>query len=354
MESPLSRYHRILIWLLTYYETAKGSIPTDSAWYEQRFQHHDWYRAGEAETAIALETGTLPKPDVIRNKVWIENRVLPILNKCILVNLTEGRYSETQELFPGLNKYVKSLARKGDVSRAFEVINDLSSTILDQITVQPDTGIQNNESLEKVALVELLAFVSILVVLGHRERIAAFDWQHVENQITSIRWDSKTDIYQKGFPDYFLAKLEWLQPKLQFEKMAEDEYVTPPWYGSELLRQIEAEKFVINAQDLLNMGADFYDKAISAANSRKRPWIAAAAMSREREYWHKVGYQISLWEEKWNNLNADRKLESSTWPTFDPDAIRSKIDARLKQLTTLMSQQSIPLGAVVSSGWWLS
>ena len=272
--------------------------------------------------------------------MWIENRILPILSKCIVVNLKEGRYSEIQGLFSDLNRYVKFLAWKGEVSRAFEVVNDLNSTILEQISTQPDTEIQNNE-LEKVALVEFLAIVSISVVVGHRERIEALDWRHVENQVASIRWDSKVDIYQKGFPVYFLAKLEWLQPKLHFEKETEDQYVTPLWYSSELLRQIEAERFTNNAQDLLNLGAGFYDKAISKANSCKRPWIAAAAMSREREYWYKVEHQIDLLEKKWDDLNADPKIEGLTWSTFDPGAMRAKINARLKQLTVLMSEQSI-------------
>ena len=332
-----------LLDFLTRYEAAKGSIPTNSAWYEQRLQHHDWYRAGEFQTAIALETGTVPQPEVIRNKIWLENRILPILSKCIMVNLKEGRYSEIQGLFPSINRYVKFLARKGEVNRAFEVVNDLNSTILNQITVQPDTGIQNNEHLEKVALIELLCIVSISIVLGHRERTEAFDREQVENQVASVRWDNKADIYQKGFPYYLLAKLEWLQPKLQFEKETEDKYITPPWYSSELLRQIEAERFMINTQDLLVMGASFYDKAISKANSCKRPWIVAAAMSREREYWLKVEYQIGLWEEHWNELNADRRIEDLTWPTFDPGVMRATIKVQLRHLTESMSEQSLHL-----------
>lgn len=340
---PFIALSQNLLQFLNYYETVKGSIPTGSAWYEQRLQHHDWYRAGETQTDIAHQTGGLPKPDEIRNKLWIENKILPIVRKCISVNLTAGRYSEIKGLFPGLNRYVKYLAWKGEVSRAFEVINDLNSAILNQITVQPDTGIQHDELLEKVALAESLVMVSISVVLGHRQRSETFDWQHVEKQVASVRWDNMADLYQKGFPDYLLAKLEWLQPKLQFEKETEDKYVTPLWYSSELLRQIEAERFTVNAQELLNSGLSFYDKTISEANARKRPWIAAAAMSREREYWYKVEHQIDLWEERWNHFNADRRIEGLTWPTFDPSAIRAKINTRLRQLTALMSEQCIRL-----------
>ena len=340
---PFVELSQNLLRFLMHYEQSKGSIPTDSAWFAQQYQHRDWYRTEDSQVNVAHKTGTFLQPDVTTNREWVESKVLPILRKCIAVNLTEKKYTDLLALFNYIDTYTQGLAQVGEVQRAFEVQNDLLLDVLDQIAKQPEDKLVVDEVLEKVAVVESLASFSVSIALGYRKHLESFDRKDIEKGITSIRWDKDIDIYQQGFPAYCLAKLEWFKPRLDFEKKVDGKYITPLWYRSELVCQVVAERFVDNTKALVSTGSALYDKAISQDLLHNHPWLAAAIMSREWEYWHKVENQINLWEETWSNLGADRNIEGLEWPTFEFDKLIAECENRKTQLLELMSQQSLLL-----------
>ena len=340
---PFIELSQNLLQFLMHYEQVKQEIPSDSAWYDQKYQHRDWYRTEDSHVSIAHQTGTLLQPDVTTNKEWVEDRVLPILKKCISVNLTEEKYTELLGLFGYIDTYTKTLAQAGEVRRAFEILEDLLSEILDQIATQSEDEFERDEVLEKVAVVERIASFSISVALGYREHLESFDQQYINKGLASIRWDKDAGIYRQGFPAYCLARLEWFKPRLDFEKEVDGNHITPDWYRTELICQVIAERFVDNTKALVSMGSALYKEAISKASSRKHPWLAAAIMSREWEYWHKVENQIGIWDETWGNLDADRKIEGLQWPTFEIEKLKADSEDRQTQLLKLMSQQNMLL-----------
>ncbi len=340
---PFIELSQYLLGFLLHYEHAKRSIPTDSAWYEQRYQHRDWYRTEDSRVAIAHQTGTTLQPDVTNDKEWVEGRVIPILKRCIEVNLTEERYTEVLGLFDYVDAYVKGLAREGEVGRAFALLEGLASAVLNQLATQTDGELVKEEVLEKVAVAERVASLSISVALGYREELEKLDRQRIEKRVSSVRWDVDTSIYRQGFSAYCLSRLEWFRPRLAFEKEVEGRDVTPLWYRSELVCQVEAEQFANNVKALVSRGAGFYRSSISKALSCKHPWLAAAIMSREWEYWHKIGDQLCMWPDKWTNLSSDRRIEGLPWAQFEIDSLRSDSDIRQKELLQLMSQQNLLL-----------
>ena len=340
---PFIELSQRLLKFMVHYEQSKGSIPTDSSWFEQRYQHRDWYRTEYSRVSIAHETGTSLQPDVATNKEWVEGKVLPILKRCIATNLAEEKYTELLGLFNHIDMYIKILAQVGEVQRAFELLKALLLNALKQIAGQTHDELVKDEVLEKVAVVELLASFSVSIALSYHEQLESFDRNYIENSLASIRWDNDTDIYRQGFPAYCLSQLEWLKTRLDFEKEVEGKYITPLWYRTELVRQVVAERFVDNTKVLLSMGSALYADAISIALSRKHPWLAAAVMSREWEYWHKVESQMDVWEETWVDLSAHRKIEGLEWPKFEFDELRTIFENRQVDLVNLMSRQNLLL-----------
>ena len=337
-----------LLRFLIHYEFAKRHIPTDSSWYEQRYQHRDWYRTEDSRVSIAHLTGTPLQPDVITDKEWIEGRVIPIVKKCIETNLAEKRYSDVHALFEYLDAYVKVLAKEGAVERAFKFLEEIALVVLGQFAKASDGEIIKVDVLEKLAVAERLSSLPISVALGYRELLEKLNRESVEQKISCVRWDEFRSIYQQSFPTYCLARLEWFRPRLEFERKIEEQEVTPLWYQTELICQIETDLFSADTKALVVKGAAFYKSAIAKALSYKHPWLAASIMSREWEYWHKIENQLEIWPEKWRSLSSDRHIDGLPWSQFDIARLRSDSQQRQHELLKLMSQQSMLL-ALLSS-----
>ncbi len=332
-----------LLRFLIHYELAKRHIPTDSSWYGQRYQQRDWYRTDDSRVSIAHLTGTSLQPDVTADKEWVENRVIPIIQKCIETNLAEKRYPDVHALLEYVDAYLKVLVKEGSVERAFQLLDQIALVVLEQFSQDPGGKIIEVDVLEKLAVAERLSFFPISVALGYRELVVSLERESIDKKITSVRWDNGKDIYQKGFPTYCLARLEWFRPRLEFERRVEGKDVTPFWYQTELVCQVESDQFSSNAKALVVKGAAFYKAAIAKALGYKHPWLAAAIMSREWEYWHKVENQIEIWGEKWAGLSGNRRIEGLPWSELDVESLRTKSQQRQHELLKLMSQQSMLL-----------
>lgn len=332
-----------LLRFLIHYEFAKRHIPTDSSWYGQRYQHRDWYRTDDSRVSIAHLTGTALQPDVSVDREWVEDRVVPIIRKCIETNLTEKRYEDVHALLEYVDAYLKVLAKEGAVERAFKFLDQIALVVLGEFSQDPAGKIIKIDVLEKLAVAERLSSLPITVALGYRELVMSLERVGIEQRISSVRWHDAKDIYQKGFPTYCLERLEWFRPRLEFEERVEGHGVTPLWYQTELVLQVECDSFSVNTKALVAQGVAFYKGAITKALGHKHPWLAAAIMSREWEYWHKVENQIEILPEKWSDLSGIRRIEGLPWSELDIGRLRSDGKQRQHELLTQMSQQGMLL-----------
>lgn len=338
---PFISLSQNLLQFLRYYEYTKRLIPTQSAWYEQRYQHRDWYSTDGSQVAMAHHTGTTLNPIEIKNTEWVEDRFILILKKCMEVNLKHDRYTEVLSLFGHLEAYLKQLGLEGQSVRAFKLLSDLELIIMNNLTANVDGEPVKEEVLEKIAIAERFSTLPIAVALGYRVAVEKFQRQDIENRVSSVRWNSDINIYRHDFPSYCLPRLEWLKPRMNFEQDVEGQEISPHWYLTELLCQVEAEQFVENVNALVSKGASFYNSCISNALSKKHPWITATIISREWEYWHKVTDQFAIWPDKWQMLSGSRRIEGLPWVEIDINKSKLESDNRQKELFRLMSQHNV-------------
>lgn len=338
---PFVELTKNLIRFLSYYEGSKRYIPSQSGWYAQRYEHRDWYRTEDSRVAIAHQTGTALHPDITNDKEWVEGRVISILKQCFSVNLAESRYTEILGLFDYMDAYLRKLASEGQVEAAFARLSEVSAVILGQLASQSGEELVRDEVLEKVAIAERLAALPISIAIAYREQTEQLDSDRILLQLSRIQWENDASIYRQSFAAYCLPRLEWFRLRLTFERSVEGLNVSPLWYQAELLRQVEAEQFVSNANTLTSKGISYYSSLISKTVSAKHPWLSAAIMSREWEYWHKVDDQLEHFPKKWNDLGNDRCIDGLPWPTFDNDKLRSECTGRRDELLRLMSRQNM-------------
>jgi hypothetical protein len=248
---PFSELAKYTLGFLIHYHKLKNQIPSGSLWFEQRYSHRDWYRTEETTLTLAHQTGTMIQPEVINDKLWIEDRLIPIVLHCIDINLKGKRFNLVQELLEVLDAYLRCLSKRGEVKQAFDTLEKLNVSIFTEIGKSADKLVIREPD-EDLGVAERLAMMPITILLSYSESISKLNKAEISKRLARIRWQSNSDIYLQGFHEYMLPRLEWFKPRMNFELSVEDKIISPLWYQTELTIQVEAEKLVENINCLIS------------------------------------------------------------------------------------------------------
>lgn len=334
-----------LLSFLCCYEIGKKSIPTNSRWYRQQYAHPDWYRTDDTQTSIAHETAAIPQPKTVSDPRWIESAILPIVQRCLEINIKENRYNIVNELLWDLDAYLQRLAEEHHVESAFNLMSDVFSWCESLIFIKADKPVIE-ESPEYMEICERLATMPINVLLGYIRAIKSYGRDAILQRIHDITWKSEKSIYRAGFATHVLERLEWLRSKLAFEEGVEQHIVSPPWYLQELIAQQEAENFRTVLICFYEKVCELYKHWIETAKSSQRPWLVAMTILRESEYWFKIDSHANTLNQLWRDLNSDRRIEGLPWPSLNTDELTEKRNQREKELLKLMSEVNVLLSLI--------
>ena len=342
---PFAGLCKNLLVFLCDYETIKKSIPTDSLWYGQKYVHPDWYRVDDTKTSLAYETATGLRPESVSDPRWIESAILPIVSHCLKINMDEKRYPIVIELLNRLDIYVRLLATEHQLEYAFNLISQVFSWC-EKFLFSKEDSIIREEPLEHMQICVQLATMPINVLLAYAQTIGSYGQDKIRQRIRSIMWKSEKSIYRAGFGVHVLQRLEWMHPRLKFEKRVEGHIVSPIWYLEELVGQKEAENHHTAMLCFYEKIGGLYKPWIESATSSKHPWLAALILSEELQYWDKLDYHKDILNQFWNDLNSDRRAEKISWPSLDIDELREKSEQRDTELLELMSKESLLLSLI--------
>lgn len=302
---PFANLCNILLSFLYNYEKKRKLIPTNSLWYRQQYEHPDWYRTSDTETSIAHETAAGLQPEIVRDTRWIESEVLPIVERCLKINLDEKRYEIVNLLLGSLDKYVQILAAEHQVEFAVNRINDIF-TLCEKNIFMDEGEIVSEEPLEHMEICERLAIMPINVLVAYVRNIELYYEQNSVLQRTSnISWKSEKSIYKVGFAEHVLKVLEELQPRLTFEERIEGRIISENWYIQKLIAQKEAENVRNALVCFYEQVSGLYARWIETAKSSQHPWLEAQIISRESEYLNKLDHHTFALHQLWNDLNLD-------------------------------------------------
>lgn len=342
---PFAGLCKNLFAFLRNYEQAKKAIPTDSLWYRQRYTHPEWYRARDLETSVAYQTAAILQPKSVSDPRWIESAILPIVNRCLEINLKNKRYDIVHELIERFDVYVQGLAAEHQVEFAFQVLRDVFSQCEALLFVQADDLVEE-EPLEHLGICEQLATMPIQILLVYTRAVESYGRAAILQRTREITWKSEKSIYSTGFAVHVLERLEWLRPRVEFEKRVEGHRVSPFWYLQELITQMEAKNLSATTICFHNEACKFYGHWIEKARTSLHPWLAAAIMSREWEYWDKLNHHTNALKQLWDDFNSERQIEGIRWPRLDINALTEKRELREKELLTLMSEENLLLSFI--------
>lgn len=345
---PFAGLCKHLLSFLLVYERGKKAIPTDSLWYQQRYVHPDWYRTDDTKISVAYQTATGLRPESVSDPRWIEAAILPIVSRCLEINMEEKRYPIVIELLNRLDIYVRLLAAEHQIEYAFNLISQVFSWC-EKFLFSKEDSIVREEPLEHMQICEQLAIMPINVILAYAQTIESYGRDKIRQSIRSITWKSEKSIYRAGFGVHVLQRLEWIRPRLKFERRVEGHIVSPIWYLEELVGQKEAKNYQTALLCFYEKIDELYKPWIESATSSKHPWLAAVILSEESQYWHKLGCHREILNQFWSDLNSERKAEKIPWPSLDTDELRKKSEQRDRELLELMSKENLLLSLISRS-----
>ena len=342
---PFAGLCKNLLSFLLVYETAKKSIPTDSLWYQQKYVHPDWYQTSDRKTSLAYNTATVLQPETVSDPRWIESAILPIVKRCLQINMEEKRYPIVNELLHHLDIYVQLLVAEHQIEYACDLISQVFLWC-EKFLFSKEKNLVIEEPLEHMQICRQLAIMPINVLLAYTHVIKSYGRDKINKRIHRIKWKSKKSIYKVGFAVHVLQRLEWMRPRLEFEERTEGHIVSPGWYLAELVGQKEVENCHTAMLCFYEKIGELYKPWIKSAISSKHRWLAAVILSEESQYWNKLDYHKAVLNHFWNDLNADRKAERIPWPSLKVDELIGKSRQRSKDLLELMSKENLLLSLI--------
>ena len=305
--SPFADMCKNMILFLCNYETKRKLIPTESLWYRERYEHPDWYRTGDTEVSIAHETAAGLQPTVVRDTRWIESEILPIVERCLKINLDEKRYEIVNLLLGSLDEYVQILAAEHQVEYAVNHIDNIFAWC-EKLLFVDEGNVVSEEPLEHMEICERLAIMPINVLVAYIRTIGLYYEQDTDlRRIGNISWKSEKSIYKAGFAEHVLKVLEELRPRLMLEERIEGRIISEPWYIQKLIAQKEAENIGNALVCFYEQVSELYARWLGNARSSQHPWLAAQIISRESEYWNKLDLHTPTLYRLWNDLNMDNE-----------------------------------------------
>ena len=339
---PFSGMCRDLIAFLVRYETIRNKIPSDSHWFHQNFVHKDWYRTDETETSTAHETATMLRPQSVSNTRWLENELLPLIKRCIEVNISKERFDIVIELLQSIDIYIQRLAENHQTEFAFELIGEVNTWCYD-ILFDKDCQSTSKDSLEVMAICGMLGGFPISFMISYVIHVESFRLEELSRKIRRIRWRNPSSLYKAGFAFHFVEQLEWLRNKLEFELKVERRLITPHWYINEMTAIKEMENLHTSITSFYEKPTKFYREYIDTAKSLDLTWSTAVVILKEFEYWKKLRYHMETLNTVWAEFESFRRLEDPPTPRIDNKMLSESIKQREQELLLIMSNHNILL-----------
>ncbi len=325
---------------LSTYQNMKQKIPSNSLWYEEKYNHTDWYKMSETVVDISYKTATVPTPEVIYNKYWIENKTLPFILEAIKVNIEYKRFDITHVLLDSFSKYIQWMVISSEIKYAQKQLQSLQNLIIDLVLNEKLQDYQ----LEMIGVLEVVMNIPVVMALVFYQSIHEYSYSEVSLKLKKIDWLDKSDKYNHGFSFFTLSQLEWLSEKLIYEYRIENYIVTPHWYQLDIIMLNITERFIENITCFVETINDSYNHSMKRLNDPKFAYFKATMLNKQWEYLFKFAHQLSKIETILNDYATNRKIADLNWKKVDFAILQSKLEQFQNNLLKEISRSSILVG----------
>lgn len=320
------------------YQLAKRSIPADSAWYEPQPVHPDWYRTNYTEVKVATDTGTMINSKEKRDPLWIERRMMPILYSYMTCSVEQGNLDDLSVMGDLVQRYMAVLFEDGEIARGVDIFRQMGDDVFNAVRAVPASeALKLEVSLKILGIAELLAGLPVLSIVKYRAALPQFQADAIRYQVGRIRWKSRASVYRAGLPVRLLSRIEWVVPRLSFEREVYGRNITPTWYIVDLLMAKESEFVAENGRALTDKVPALYKSWKDMAKTLPTPWAYMLIVTREWEYAHKLRDFLNVFTQHNESAVAARKSQALKWKDADIAKLERKQQAHWRRVQIEMA-----------------
>jgi hypothetical protein len=325
-----------------YYSGQKSKISPSSHWFRRRYRHKEWLLTDYNEVSIALQTGTVLRPESVPDNDWIEDSITKQLTRIIEELQKRNESSACMGIAETLHWYCRIAPSLGAFKEAVRMLQVLSPKLQAMSASAPDTKV-DDLSIQSLAIADTSCASFVEVVLASTRAFGRFDAPFLQQNVGRIRWDKPESVVMEGAPALLVSELKKLESQFNFELCVEGCVVSPAWWGIEasaLAVVTEIRSFVINITEQAE--SMFGQEAVKQLKA-KRYLLVAQIVARGLEACSKCSHQFSELEAlvgRLEKLNCSKDLR---WPEFDWKNIQERIGILRKRLIACLSRSSLLL-----------
>lgn len=299
--------------LLSQYLSLRPAIPGASRWYPRTARQRRWYLSDYTVQELALATRTSLQFEEGVDTSWVEQRVLGLVERQIVVAANRQDWELVRDLLGVLGSCNRAMGRAWSTTLAHDINDSVSNVVLTKL---PLTAMPAEAAFQIAVVTDLLGMAQLDLLLGFGERVREMAKVEVLAAVERVDWANRRSIY--AFPAAFALAddLESFRTQLGFERDVYGKQVTPSWFvAEELARQLVSsvkesiEPLVLEAERAL-------PTVPGGEDNIERTQVLGALASRKTEYVAKLGYVVEAANELVAKLKVLDRSHDRKWANW--------------------------------------
>ena len=286
-------------YLLSKYILSKSKIPTNSFWFPQTYEFKKYITSDFSAIELSQKTGTIINPNIIHDNMWFEERIMTIINKCLMTLFEKNKYETCYVIINKFSQYLEILNSKNKTDEVFFLLDKLYNPFKMEKIKQCDNKFYVYGSDEYISL-----YISLIL---------SFNPNVLKNEICNITAQNiikhKIIHNKNNLPNNIKIALEDLNKKLNFELLVEKQIITTDWHIKNLL----LDKSLEYVNDFYNKLVDKISKDINLYSDdefvKNNPIISTTIFNRTYEFCHKLTNSLNSTQAIFNNDKAFEILQ---------------------------------------------
>src|SRR5262249_35722936 len=140
--------------------------------------------------------------------------------------------------------------------------------------------------------------------------------ERTQEKLWAINWTKPESVYLNNFSSNEVRQLDWLSPRIRFEREIEKKVKTPAWYVSDLILKLQME-MLIGHVDLIFENYLTLKQWSERLQHAGRHWQAGAVLARSLEFVNKLTVHLPFFIRHFEQLAGATRLSDLQWPELD-------------------------------------
>lgn len=303
--------------LMDYYLDRKKQIPTDSYWFETKYQFQSWVLADSVEITTALSTGKTLRPRTVKDRIWFEER-------CVNIFLTIFNYLISKKQWGSANQCLEVLVTTAEKRLGADLYDYVGNMIIDKvqntvhnIVITSENPTDDETRKGHLAIIDNLGRLGVCIQVSLLQYLDQRTCEDLAYETKLVKWTNAFSIYNTKLPGKILSTLESTANRLKTELLIEGRQISPEWY----LITITTSQYLFELQKyyefLKSLHIDLFKKNIEELIKRKKYLHAAHLVERWIEFTNKLlicGWRVQKLVEECGTL---RKVRDLPWVSID-------------------------------------